>query len=99
MSRMPSSAAHVETDRPSPYLKQLCKHFGHKTEVSFDDEHGRIALPSGGTCTLRADGRELELVAAAETPADLARVEQVIGSHLERFGRRDGLAVAWSTLG
>jgi hypothetical protein len=23
------------------------------------------------------------------------RMERVIGSHLERFGRRDGLSVAW----
>ena len=94
---MLSSVAEVETDRPSPYLKQLCKHFGHKIEVTFDDEHGRIVLPGGGTCTLQADhARKLELVAAAETQAELARVEQVIGSHLERFGRRDGLVVTWS---
>ncbi|MFL5900482.1 MAG: DUF2218 domain-containing protein, partial [Solirubrobacterales bacterium] len=28
-------------------------------------------------------------------PADLARVEHVIASHLERFGKRDELQVSW----
>jgi hypothetical protein len=37
----------------------------------------------------------LHLTAFAQTPAGLSRVEQVIGSHLERFGRRDELVVRW----
>jgi hypothetical protein len=32
----------------------------------------------------------------AATPDDLERVEHVIGSHLERFGRRQELSVAWA---
>src|SRR3954465_10910600 len=34
------SRADVVTDRPSPYLKQLAKHFRHKLDVTFDDDAG-----------------------------------------------------------
>ena len=37
----------------------------------------------------------MTISAYAQTPADLSRVEQVIGSHLERFGSRDELTVAF----
>lgn len=91
---MTTSTARVTTDRPAPYLKQLCKHFGHKTEVEFDDERGRIAL-GAGTCELAVEPDALELRASAASTEERERVEQVIGSHLERFGRRDGLSVTW----
>ncbi|MGH2851781.1 MAG: DUF2218 domain-containing protein [Solirubrobacteraceae bacterium] len=93
---MPSSIAHVTTTKPTPYLKQLCKHFGHKSEVTFDDERGEIHLPSG-VCALdaTADGT-LTLIATATDAESLATLERVIGGHLERFGARDELAVSWS---
>ena len=37
-----SSIAHVATAKPGPYMKQLCRHFGHRNEVTFDDERGEI---------------------------------------------------------
>jgi hypothetical protein len=38
----------------------------------------------------------LSLRVVAEEPESLERLERVIGSHLERFGRRDGLSVSWA---
>ena len=87
--------AEVATDRPSPYLLQVAKHFRHKLDVSFDEREATIAFASG-RCDLHAADGVLVLEATAPTPADLERVQQVIGSHLERFGRRDGLAVSWA---
>jgi hypothetical protein len=93
---MPSSVARVATSKPSPYLKQLCRHFGHRNEVTFDDEHGEIRLPSG-VCRLEVTGAdELTLTATATEPESLEALERVIGGHLERFGSRDELSVAWS---
>jgi len=40
--------------------------------------------------------RDLAILSAAPTPEERARVEHVIGSHLERFGQRDELLVRWS---
>ena len=88
------SRAGVVTDRPSPYLLQLCKHFRHKLDVTFDSHRGTIPF-AFGRCELRAADGVLELEAIAATPAELERVEQVIASHLERFGRRHELSVSW----
>ena len=85
----------VSTEKPSPYLKQLAKHFRHKLDVRFDDHEAVIPFAFGHAQLHAADG-ELHLEAFAQTPSDLARVEQVVGSHLERFGRGDGIAVSWA---
>jgi catechol 2,3-dioxygenase len=89
------SRAGVVTDRPSPYLKQLCKHFRHKLDVRFDERTGTIPF-AFGRCELRAAEGVLELEAIAATPDELERVEHVIGSHLVRFGRRHELSVSWA---
>jgi catechol 2,3-dioxygenase len=88
------SRAVVRTAKPSPYLLQLAKHFRHKLDVSFDEREAVIPF-AFGHAELAAGEDTLTIVAYAQTPAELARVEQVIGSHLERFGRRDELTVAW----
>ena len=31
-------------DKARTYMIQMCKHFAHKVEATFDDVHGRIAL-------------------------------------------------------
>ena len=84
----------VTTEKPSPYLLQLAKHFRHKREVTVDDHHATIDFAFGHAELSAADG-ELYIDAYAHTPADLERLQQVVGSHLERFGRRDELTVAW----
>jgi hypothetical protein len=39
---------------------------------------------------------ELRLEAFAQTPADLRRVEHVVGGHLERLGLQDELVISWT---
>ena len=93
---MPSATAHVATTKPGPYMKQLCRHFGHKNEVTFDDERGEIHLPSG-VCSLDATGAEvLVLVATSDDDENLETLKRVIGGHLERFSGADGLSVSWA---
>jgi hypothetical protein len=90
------SRAVVATAKPTPYLKQLAKHFGHKLDVTYDDESGVLPFDFG-RAELRADraAQALVIEAVAATAQALERVEHVTGSHLERFGRRDELAVNW----
>jgi catechol 2,3-dioxygenase len=92
-----SARAVVATEKPSPYLLQLSKHFAHKLEVRFDERRSVIPLAAGHAALEAGDG-ELVITASAHTPADLERVEHVIGGHLERFGRRDELSVTWQVL-
>jgi catechol 2,3-dioxygenase len=89
------SRAEVVTDRPSPYLLQVAKHFRHKLDVTFDERRATIPF-AFGRGELRAEDGVLVLQAVAATPAERERVEQVVGSHLVRFGRRDELTVAWT---
>jgi hypothetical protein len=93
MTEITSSAA-VATEKSVPYMRQLCKHFGHKREASFEDYSGYIQFDFG-RCDLLARDDSLELVVTAPDQESRARLEQVIGSHLERFGRPDGLTVSW----
>jgi hypothetical protein len=89
------SRADVATEKPVPYMRQLCKHFGHKVEASFGEDSGYIKFDFG-RCELHADGSKLTLEVSAADQESHERMERVIGSHLERFGRRDGLSVAWT---
>ena len=93
---MPSATAHVATAKPAPYMKQLCRHFGHKNQVTFDDERGEIHLPSG-VCSLDATGAEvLVLVATSDDDENFEALKRVIGGHLERFSGADELSVSWA---
>jgi uncharacterized protein len=89
-----TTSAEVTTDKPVAYMRQLCKHFGHKTEASYNDDSGYIQFDFG-RCELHARDGQLELVVSAADEEDHGRMERVIGSHLERFGRRDELSVDW----
>jgi uncharacterized protein len=90
-----SSQAAVSTEKPVPYMRQLCKHFGHKVDAVFTDDSGYINFEAG-RCDLRAGDGELLLTVTAETEENRERLRNVVGSHLERFGRRDELSVTWS---
>jgi hypothetical protein len=89
-----TSRAGVATEKPVAYMRQLCKHFGHKVDASFGDDAGYIQFDFG-RCELHANNGTLTLDVSAADADSHERMERVIGSHLERFGRRDELAVAW----
>jgi hypothetical protein len=76
-------------------MRQLCKHFGHKVDAAFDDDSGYISFEVG-RCDLRAGDGELYLTVTAENEENRERLRNVVGSHLERFGKRDELSVSWS---
>jgi uncharacterized protein len=93
---VPSANARVATTKPGPYMKQLCRHFGHKNEVTFDDERGEIHLASG-VCSLDATSADVLVLTATSADAEsLATLERVIGGHLERFSGADELSVSWA---
>ena len=92
---MPETAhAAVVTDAPARYAKQLASHLGRRAEVRDEADGTRLVLGSSSCLLVAADG-VLELRAEAETAEDLDRVTDVVGSHLERFGQRNELVVAW----
>ena len=86
--------ASVGTATPDRYAKQLASHLGRRCEVREEVDGIRIVFPDGD-CLLVARQDILELRATADGEEHLDRVASVVGSHLERFGRGDGLAVRW----
>lgn len=90
-----TSMARVPTTSPARYLGQLCKHFAHKIPATHDAETGRIEFPFG-LCELAAGKDVLVMCVSAIDPDSLARMEDVIGSHLTRFAFREPLPVNWT---
>ncbi len=88
------SEATVATERSASYLKRLCHHFQMKVPAEYDAVRGRVQFPMG-VCELWAEAEALRLRAEAEDGAALARVKEIVGSHLELFGRRDQLQLQW----
>jgi len=94
---MVDSVAHVVTPQPARYIKQLVSHLGHKLTANVDETTGNGVIEfDTGRCTLDVQSDALVLAASATDEAALARVQDVIGRHLERFGGREGLTVTWT---
>jgi uncharacterized protein len=90
-----SSEALVATDRPERYGSQLTKHFGNKIEASWADGSGTVKFDAG-EAVLHAEDGILRMRVNAADQESLQRLEQVVGSHLVRFGQRDELQVEWN---
>ncbi|UFN50138.1 DUF2218 domain-containing protein [Roseomonas sp. OT10] len=91
---MPTTTARVPTASASRYLGQLVKHFGHKVPASQEGDRGRIEF-GFGTVSLASGPEALTMTIESPDAENLARGEQVMGSHLVRFAFREELNVAW----
>ena len=95
MTEQPLTAvALVATDQPERYAKQLAAHLGRRAELREEGAGTRILL-AGGDCLLSAADGVLRLDVSASDEESLGLVTDVVGRHLERFGRRNELQVEW----
>ena len=95
-SAMSVTTARVPTAYASRYLQQLCKHWGHKFEVSCDALNGEIRLP-GAILTLEAQEGFLETTLTGDDRAALERMRGVVAEHLDRFAFREApLPFVWA---
>lgn len=86
---MSVSVARVPTHSASRYLQQLCKHWSHKMQVSFSEEEGTIDFPNGSRLEMRADSDTLDVALTVPEAEDVARMREVVSSHLDRFAFRE----------
>jgi hypothetical protein len=91
-----TARADVATDSPARYAKQLVSHLGRRTTWRTEGDTSTAEV-AGGTGTIVVGDGVLTLLAEAPDAETLATVQHVLGSHLERFGQRNELAVVWST--
>ena len=89
-----TARAQVRTGTPERYAKQLLSHLGRRTMWTTDG-HTSTAEIAGGTGRMHVGDGVLTLIAEAADAETLSRVQHVLGSHLERFGQRNELAVTW----
>jgi hypothetical protein len=89
-----TATATVATPAADRYAKQLASHLGRRAEVREEADGVRIVI-GDGSCLLEC-GTALVLRATAPTAESLARVQDVVGRHRERFGARNELVVSWA---
>ena len=90
-----TSRAEVPTDTPDRFAKQLIAHLGRKLDFSTDGATSTATIGEATGQIVVGDG-QLTLVATGVNEEAVARVEHVLGSHLERFGQRNELTVTWT---
>ena len=89
-----TARAEVPTESPARYAKQLLSHLGQRTSWTTDGPTSSAPI-AGGTGTIVVGDGVLTLIATAPDADVLARVQHVLGSHLERFAQRQELRVTW----
>lgn len=83
-----SSSGRFKTEHASKYLQQLCKHFGHKVEATYDAERGEVAL-FNGPCRMKAEPDLLVIEVEAGDEDALQRSREIVDNHLARFAFRE----------
>ena len=89
-----SSRADVRTTTPERYAKQLVEHLGHRVTFTTEGAVSTAEIADGVGSVEVGDG-VLVLRALADDRETLDRVQDVLGRHLVRFGRRAELEVVW----
>lgn len=85
----------VSTLHGSKYLQQLCKHWSHRFEVTFDPQAGQIDFGDGQSVNLAAHPEQLEISITDTTGDRLERLETVVADHINRFAFRETLVYDW----
>jgi hypothetical protein len=99
----------AEADRPRRYLDQLVAHAsamarGHGAAahaagggpaVTVTDAGATLDFPGLGSCTATAAADVLLLDVEAADATAAGQIQSILTADLERFGRRDRLAVRW----
>ena len=91
------SEARVPTPRADRYAKQLWSHAAWRArQAAWTPPEGVIEFPDAmGTCRITAEPEHLVLSVEATNPANLARLQQIVGGNIERFAGRECLKVEW----
>lgn len=77
-----------ETANAAKYARQLCTHFAHKVEASFEESIGKAALPMGSASMHAFEDRLVVRVSGRDAQA-LEAARYVIDAHLRRFAFRE----------
>lgn len=91
---MPSSVSRINSVNPGRLIRRLCKHWGHKFDVTYDEHHGEVPLPIG-QCSMKAQDGVLAVTLASNDAESLAKLEEVVAVHLIRMAHEETLDITW----
>jgi hypothetical protein len=91
------AAALVRTSEPDALALRMRNHFAHKVPVEVEGAVSRVRLPSGEFELVAHEG-SIAVRALSPDAEGLARVREVVASHLARFARAEEVAVVWDEL-
>lgn len=86
---MPKLSGHYETENATKYLQQLCKHFAHKVDASYEGQSGVVHFVFG-SAQLNADAHGLGVSFDLNDIKAVDPAKHVIDSHLAKFAFREG---------
>lgn len=89
------SSATIATVEPARIILRLCKHWGHKFTVEYDEQQGRVELPFG-PCLMQAGEGQLHFRLEGQEDADMDRFEQVVADHAQRMARGETYVWQWT---
>lgn len=93
---MTQSIATLSTLHASRYLQQLCKHWAHRLDVTFDPHKGHVDFGEGQSVDMIATDHDLTLtISDNQNGSRLPRLEQVVADHLLRFAFKEELVFNW----
>jgi hypothetical protein len=89
--------ATIRTPEAEALALRMRKHFGHKVPVEIVGGVSRVRI-TAGEFELEPRGDSLAVRATGPDEEALARVRDVVGSHLARFARKTEVELVWASL-
>lgn len=80
----------LRTEHAGRYLTQLCKHFAHKIDVTYEGDHGECRFVCG-TAVLEAKEGNLLITAISPDETQMMETQSVVERHLVRFAFREAI--------
>ena len=94
---MRDSHADVVTLQASKYLRRLCKHWSHRFQVEYDDNHGTIDFGTS-RCEMHAAAGRLQIRLSVSAQDNLTEMQDVVAEHLRRVAHEEpALAIQWTS--
>ncbi|TCU98530.1 DUF2218 domain-containing protein [Paracandidimonas soli] len=91
---MPQSIARYITNEPARLILRLCKHWGHRFEVSFDDSQGEVWFDPV-RCRMRVVDDGLDVVLEGPDTEGVRRMAPIFDNHIRRMNREPLSEPAW----
>lgn len=96
---MPRTTTSTRSNDAPRLLRTLCNHWRHKFEIRRDDDaHAFVPFVDDAQgADFNVEGEVLHIALALDDAEAIARYQQVIENHLQRFARDETLVFDWRT--